>query len=198
MTNMSAFDAIIVLSHHMDSSGRLNSESCLRADKAAEIFRSSKKSKIITCGWSYRKDCNIKIADSMSNYLHQKHNVPEENLIRDYKSRDTVGDAVFTRKDILPTYNLKNLAIVTSFYHGERTEEIFRFVYGNEFKLSFFFCDIPLDELNRKSEMDSLISFRETFFGVKAGDIDNIYLRLVQNHPYYNGEIFNFNDNNYY
>ena len=49
----------------------------------------------------------------MSNYLHQKHNVPEENLIRDYKSRDTVGDAVFTRKDILPTYNLKNLAIVT-------------------------------------------------------------------------------------
>ena len=194
MKNVSNFDAIIVLSHHMDSYGCLNSESCLRADKAAEVFRTCRKAKIITCGWNYREDCSIKIADSMSSYLHQKHKVPKENLIREYKSRDTVGDAVFTRKDIVNKYKLKNLAIVTSLYHRKRTEVIFRFVYSKVFQLSFLYCDIPLDEVNLKSEMHSLSKFRETFLGIDDGNIDQIFLRLVQKHPFYNGDIFEFNN----
>ena len=37
--NLNNFDALIVLSNHMNSSGELNSESKSRADKAAAIFK---------------------------------------------------------------------------------------------------------------------------------------------------------------
>ena len=179
------FEAIIVLSNLMNSRGELNYESTLRADKAGQIFKSNKLSKVITCGWNYRKDSIIKIADAMANYLHTKHQIPLENLIRVIDSKDTVGDAVFTRKNIIPKYNFRRLLIITSDYHVKRTKEIFKFVYGDDFKLSFLGCDIPFENDKLKSEKESLMKFKDTFKGIKKGNILEIFDCLLKKHPYY-------------
>ena len=187
------FDGIIVLSNLMDSQGKLNDESCLRADKAVEVYRSCDPgAKIVTCGWNYRSDCKLKIADVMSRYISDKYGISEYNIIKEYKSRDTVGDAIFTRKDIVTKYKLNNLAIVTSTYHAKRSEEIFKFVYDKSFNLSFFSCLVPFDEMKNQSEILSLTKFRKTFSGIVKGDIDSIYNTLLSKHPYYNGQFYQF------
>ena len=68
--NLNNFDALIVLSNHMNSFGVLNSESKSRADKAAEIFKLS-ASKIITCGCAYREDSALKIAEAMNKIVYR-------------------------------------------------------------------------------------------------------------------------------
>ncbi len=192
--NSEIFDGIIVLSNFMDSNGELNLESCLRADKAAEIYKLNIKSKVITCGCDYREDSSIKISDSMSNYLFKKHGIPRNNLIIESKSRDTVGEAVFTRKDIATKCQLKRLAIVTSSYHIERSKEIFEFVYGNGFDLSFFSSKLPFDNTKVVTEKESLNKFRDTFSGVDKGNIVNIYSRLIHKHPLYNRDVYHFSN----
>ena len=59
-------DYIIILSHLMDSKANLNSESKKRASKSIEIYEGNKNAKFITCGWAYRKDCEIPIAIAMT------------------------------------------------------------------------------------------------------------------------------------
>ena len=41
-----------------------------------------------------------------------------------------------------------------------------------------------------KLEEESLNKFRKTFDGIKVGDIEIIYERLINNHPFYNGDIY--------
>ena len=60
---------IIVLGNLMDKLGQLNKVSCSRLDLAIDIFRKNKYSFIITCGWDYRDDSNIALADAMKSYI---------------------------------------------------------------------------------------------------------------------------------
>ena len=62
-------DAVIVLANQMDENGLLNFESKARANKAVEIFNECAICHIITCGWAYRNDSDIKIADAMKSYI---------------------------------------------------------------------------------------------------------------------------------
>ena len=64
ISNAIKIDAIIVLANKMDQNGLLNSESMARAKKAVEIFNERGISNIVTCGWAYRDDSDIKIADA--------------------------------------------------------------------------------------------------------------------------------------
>ena len=179
------YDAIIILSHLMDSKGNLNNESSLRADRGYELYRNHDKSYIITCGWDYRDDSDIKISDAMSDYLNKKYNIPLEKIIKEPNSKDTVGDAVFTRRNIVEKNKFKDIAIVTSSYHLSRAKEIFKFVYGNNFNLSFFGCEIYFPQIIRIKELNSLRKFRETFSANNIGDIDKIYNELINNHKLY-------------
>jgi len=188
------YDAIIVLSHEMDIEGNLDLESSLRAEKAADIYALNNKAKIITCGWDYIKNCDIKICDAMANYLCKYRNIPNEFIIKEYKSRDTVGDAVFTRRDIIQKKYFKKIAVVTSSYHIKRTKEIFEFVYDDFFILDFYDSEYELNKKIIDSENQSLQKFRKTFLDLKRGDIKNIYLNLLQKHSLYNGDIFLFNE----
>ena len=187
--NKKNFEGIIVLSNLMNSKGVLNNESTIRADKAGEIFKTNKLSKVITCGWNYREDSEIKIADAMANYLHTKHGIPLENLLRVEQSKDTVGDAIFTRKNIIPQYKLRNLLVITSNYHIKRTKEIFNFVYGNDYKLNFFGCNVPFNNDILNAETKSLMKFKNTFKGINRGNIYEIFDCLLKKHPYYKVDI---------
>ncbi len=179
------YDAIIILSHLMDAKGNLNKESSLRANKGYEVYINHEKPFIITCGWDYRDDSDIKISDAMRDYLNKKYNIPLEKIISEPNSKDTVGDAVFTRRNIVEKNNFKNIAIVTSSYHLFRSKEIFKFVYGNCFKLSFFGCEISFPKIVQTNELNSLRKFRETFSTKNIGDIDKIYDELINNHELY-------------
>jgi hypothetical protein len=181
---------IIVLGNLMDKLGQLNKESCSRLDLAIDIFRKNKYSFIITCGWDYRDDSNIAIADAMKSYIVNNSHISHELVLTETNSRDTVGDAVFTKINIVKKNSLNNLLIVTSDYHVLRTHKIFSYIYGEQYIVKVIGSKTTKKKELSELEDKSLNQFYKTFNGVKSGDDDLIYKRLCAEHPYYNGDIY--------
>ena len=187
---MNIYDAIIVLSNLMDGESNLNLESKNRANLAFEIWNQQNCiPKLITMGWAYRNDTNVPISKAMANYLVNKLNVPKKQILSDVLSRDTVGDAFFSRYNFEKFFLKKKIIIITSDYHEKRAHSIFKFIYGENYKIHFSVIETDLKKSKQKNETDSLDKFNKTFNGVKSGDMNKIQNILLQNHPLYNGTI---------
>ena len=187
---MNIYDAIIILSNLMDGESNLNLESKNRANLAFEIWNQQNCiPKLITMGWAYRNDTNVPISKSMANYLVNKLNVPKEQILSDVLSRDTVGDAFFSRYNFEKFFLKKKIIIITSDYHEKRAHSIFKFIYGENYKIHFSVIETDLKKSKQKDETDSLDQFSNTFNGIKSGDMNKIQNILLQNHPSYNGTI---------
>ena len=184
---------IIVLGNFMDESGQLNKESCSRLDLAIDLFRKNKHAFIITSGWDYYAEYNIAIADAMKSYIVNNSHISHELVLTETNSRDTVGDAIFTKINIIKKKGLNNLLIVTSDYHVLRTHKIFSYIYGEQYIVKVIGVKTaPLSKIKELSEREdkSLNVFYKTFNGIKSGDDVLIYKRLCTDHPYYNGDIY--------
>jgi uncharacterized SAM-binding protein YcdF (DUF218 family) len=177
-------DCIIILANLMDKNGVLNDESKARVELANELFLKWPHSTIITSGWAYRKDSAICIGNAMKAYSREI-GIPEEKIIVDVHSKDTVGDAIFTKVNVVMPKGWKTIAAVTSDYHVNRTNEIFKFVYGPEYQIQVFGAGYFTTPEKIKSEQDSLKMFYTTFEGVRVGDTNSILQRMKERHPYY-------------
>jgi len=183
-------DAVIVLANLMDSSGVLNLESSARAEKSVEIYNQLQAKNLVTCGWAYRDDSNITIAEAFKNHIITRYGIPSERIIAEKNSRDTVGDAYFTKTTLALPKAWRKIYVVTSDYHVERTKEIFKFIYGNDFSIDVIGVELTANELTLRNELKSLEAFRNTFKGVQEGNDLQIFARLKRQHPFYNGKIY--------
>jgi len=183
------YDCIIVLAHEMSKHGELEEESRSRISYACELLKRNKQSYLITPGWNYRKDSNLFIGDRMKQYAILHENIPSEKILVEFNSRDTVGDAFFSKINHIEKNNFKSILIVTSNYHVSRTKEIFNFVYGEEYKI--LVNGVKGYDNNEKInyENKSIIAFRNTFNGIQKGNNNQILQRLKKLHPFYNGKI---------
>lgn len=183
------YDAVIVLANEMDPHGVLNRESTLRANLAAELARELEIPRVVTCGWAYRNDSKVRIADAFKDYLVSIGLKPE-CITTELNSRDTVGDAVFTRVNIIEPLGFSKFCVVTSNYHVARTKRIFDFVYGSKFSFDVKGAAVDFCSAVLSKEADSESAFINTFSNVQAGDIDHIMETLKKSHPFYNGKIY--------
>ena len=183
------YSAIIVLGNLMSKDGRLNAESTNRMELAIDRFVRNDAPCLITCGWDYRADSTIAIADAMSQFAIESGKVPPASIILANQSRDTVGDAIFTKQIIQSKSGWTRLLIVTSDYHVGRTLEIFNFIYGDRYDIEVIGATTDAANEQPNSESSSLAAFRKTFVGIDCGDDDSIYKRLCTDHPFYNGVV---------
>jgi uncharacterized SAM-binding protein YcdF (DUF218 family) len=181
---------IIVLGNFMDESGRLNLESSSRLDLAIDLFVNGKHDYIITCGWNYNSQYNFPIAESMKSYIIQNSNIDCKLIFTETNSRDTVGDAIFSKINVVNKKSVTNLLVVTSDYHILRTQKIFSFVYGKKYRVEVEGSKNTHIKDKALLEDESLKAFYETFKGIQTGNDDLILNRLCSNHPFYNGEIY--------
>jgi hypothetical protein len=182
----------VILANLMSSSGTPNDETISRIKKAVELEAYSPSSMLILCGWAYRQDSEITIADSMYSYIEENHHELRNKSRCQRLSRDTVGDAIFTRL-YLSQYEQAGrlrLRVVTSEYHLARTSEIFRFVFGADCTIECVGAVARAARGASANEADSIAAFRKTFLNVTPGDINAQYVKLRFNHPYYNGQVF--------
>lgn len=182
--------AIIVLGNLMDKNGILNTESSLRMNYAIECFQKNENTFLITCGWAYRDDSPVTIADAMKIYAVKEKNISPRLIITERNSRDTVGDAIFVKKNIIPKKNWIKIIVITSDYHASRTDEIFTYVFGKNYNVEVKSVRTKSNDKYVKNEKKSLDAFHKTFSGVKPGDIYSIYQCLCSKHPFYNGDIY--------
>ena len=184
--------ATIVLANLMGSEGELNVETKARIDSAVKLHHKLPSDVILLCGWAYRPDCSIAIADAMKSYILAQFPGLAEKIVCQKLSRDTVGDAVFARiylSEIFEGISSFNLNVITSDYHAKRTQEIFDFVFGKCSSINVPGVPGFTDEGSAAKEIRSLEAFRNTFSDANAGDLNSIYLSLMNNHPFYNGFI---------
>jgi len=184
------YNAAIVLAHLMDSQGHLNYESTARMDKGIEAYRHKEAPLLVTCGWAYRKDSGLPIANAMRLYAVNTHNIPPMDIIAETISRDTVGDAVLTKRTLAVPKAWTHLLVVTSNYHVMRTREIFAFIYGPRYVIDVRGAPTSDTAQLRNSEQASTDAFRSTFQDVVPGDDEAILNRLRDRHPFYNGMVY--------
>ena len=178
---------LILLANEMDQNGNLNFESRARADLAAKLYYKSNKSRIITCGWDYRPDSDVPIASALTKYLVSECGINPSQIHDECRSRDTVGDAVFTRDYLRHQSNPQHLWVITSDYHVERTKLIFDFVFAGVSSVEVFGSKTTEIEKTITSEAHSIEAFQRTFAGVSPGDFHMILDTLLSKHPFYNG-----------
>jgi uncharacterized SAM-binding protein YcdF (DUF218 family) len=184
------YAAIIVLANRMDTRGNPNAESRARADAAVDAYRNGEAPLIVACGWAYRKDSTMAIAEAIRRYVIAHHGVPPDAVIAESDSRDTVGEAVFSKRNHAVPRGWKRLLVCTSAYHVDRARQIFDIVYGPRYSIEFRGVPSPCGVRLRASELRSVEVFRSTFDGVAPGDDEAIFERLRQRHPYYNGSVY--------
>jgi uncharacterized SAM-binding protein YcdF (DUF218 family) len=184
------YDAVIVLANQMDAEGNLNDETRARVDVAIDTLEAGRAPLLVMCGWDYRDDSDIRIADAMRRYAVEHRSVDASRVITEIASRDTVGDAVFTRRNLAAMFGARRILVATSQYHAARSLDIFTFVYGPSFHIDVAGAGDPATDAQLISEARSLDAFRATFAGVTPGDIDAIFERLRGRHPFYNGDVY--------
>lgn len=134
-------------------------------------------------------DRKTTLARAMQDYAVSQLNVDSSNILREEHSVDTVGHAVLGAAYFLARRGWKNIGVVTSGYHMIRAEPIFREVVGERARMSFYPDSFGLDNPGiRDRELGKVDVFRETFEGIKSGDIDAFVRRLYEAHPLYVGK----------
>ncbi len=185
-------NAVLILSHLMKDKKALNNESILRCKKGFEIFHKKKCDFIITSGWKYKKEIEKPISHFIKDYLENKLGVDNKSIVTDQFSRETVGDAVFVKYNIIHPMCISELHIVSSRYHIPRVKNIFGFFFEKKITCKFYGVKSPLD-LDKKilnNEKKSLLAFYSTFKNIDPRDKDKVFEILLSKHPYYNGLIF--------
>jgi len=182
----------VVLANLMNNKGELNAETKARIDLAASIDSELPWDVILLCGWEYRPDCSMAIADAMKAYiLAQFPGLADKSVCQKF-SRDTVGDAVFAcicLGELFTARSSFDLHVITSDYHAKRALEIFGFVFGESSSISVRGVTGFGEKISAAKEIRSLEAFRNTFSDASAGDLNSIYLSLMNNHPFYDGSI---------
>ncbi|TBB69487.1 YdcF family protein [Rhizobium ruizarguesonis] len=184
------FSAIVVLSNHMDEKGQINEETQERVRTGAAALKDGLAPVLVTCGWAYRDDVDISIAEAMARYATESLSIDSAKLITERSPRDTVGEAVFTKKNLARPLNWQSVLVATSAFHCPRALEIFSFVYGPTIQVEVLPAKSEMSAALEASEAKSLAAFRSTFDGVKPGDDDAIFERLRESHPFYNGVVY--------
>ena len=186
---MKPIDCIIVLANEMDKNGVLNTISEERIKLASETFFKHPLATMITCGWNYRNDSNIFLGEALKNHAVNL-GVPAEKIMCELNTKDTVGEAFFTKLNIVKNNGWKNILVVTSDYHAERALKIFKFIYGDQYHIDSIGASGSDNKEKQAAEVKSTATFKQTFGDLKPGDDVKISERLVTQHPFYNGEIY--------
>lgn len=123
-------EVIIVLGGELDGE---------RTRKAAELYKQGLAPKVMLSDGTMMSWRTAAIEEMYD--LAVLEGVDEEDLIREEMSRSTYENAVYT-KEIMSTLGLASALVVTSDWHGKRTQYIFNKVYEGT-GIELHYCGTP-------------------------------------------------------
>ena len=184
-------DAIVVLGGGITDADNLTDVSKRRVEKGAELLQKRYAEMIIFSGaWSFLSDkTHLRTEASAMRDYAIKLGVAAQAILLEDKSKDTLGNAYFTRKTILEPRKWKTIAIVTSDFHAIRTEYIFKKVLGPEYNISIFPATSELSEealKQRQNQETRILAFTKKWLDeVPDGNMREIEHILFSEHPAY-------------
>ena len=184
--------ALIILSHLKDDNGKLDIETLARVELAIALFKRKEFDFIITSGWDYQDDSDLKIGEIVADKLKGQYSIEKSKVLVDVCSRDTVGDAFFLRRNVVRPKSISSITLVTSNYHVQRTDMIFKKFFSPCVSVTTVGAKIALDNVEEllAKEEKSYRAFLATFDNVDISNDTAVFSALSLRHPFYNGKVY--------
>lgn len=157
-----------------------------RLDQAIQLYKDNKVDYIVTTG-NYSKrvglDSSVKgpkteaqvsqkyLLDKLADYKSKKE--LSKWLLFEDKSFDTLGNAWYAKKICLEPNQITKCTIITSDYHMERSELIFKWVLGDTYKLNTISIASEFDDKHEREVLEKIFTdyFKQWLIpNIKAGD----------------------------
>lgn len=184
---------IIVLGHKLKTNF-IHPELKGRMDKAIKIYQNilnpetKKNTVFILSGGKTQKKIQFSEAEVMMEYC-KNNKIHINEIIKESKSLDTIGNAVFTRKIVDDLKGTSKIFVVSSCYHMNRVRFIFDMVFGSNYQINYDHCH-PFNEKGiEDKEYTSLESAQKFFKNIVPGDIKFIERHLFAIHECYKSNI---------
>lgn len=131
-------DTLLVLGGGVNADGSLPLLARRRVERAAELFRRGAAPRVIfsgRCGLM-RRDPHITEAQAMAAYAAEL-GLPPAALLIEERSKDTIGNAYFTKRDFLTPHGWTVVRVITSDFHVRRAAKVLRKVWGASYRVAF-------------------------------------------------------------
>lgn len=185
-------DAIIVLGR-VDNHGHLTIDAHERIRYAAELYNKGLAPVVVApAKWWYKLTYTPSQTEAgiIKSRLIE-YGVPEEAILCEEKSCDTLGAPYFLKVDFVLPRGWKNVIVVTSEDHAERTKYVFGKVFADSVRLQYTWGNRVLTDRefkkSRKREAKSLKLMQDTWVGpMVPGDHEYLPREIFPQHPGYN------------
>ena len=168
-------------------------------ERLAAFLKSRKKFKgvpiVVSGGYSmwFKRKPRYTEADVMKNLLI-KHNVSPKLVHLESKSRDTIGNAYYSKQIIKKLPDVKNILVVTTAGHVKRSRWSFRRIFGRRYKLYFLEAPTKIFSFRnntgrRRYENYLLGIYRNGLRGIRNGEDREIMKALRKFHPVYSNSL---------
>lgn len=129
-------------------------------------------------------------ADVMEDYGLAR-GIPRDAFYKEGRSLETIGNALFTKTDIVVPQNWSRLVVVTSRSHLPRMLELYRYVYGRDFEIQGIAAPEKVGPKEKIWEFLGIAMANEVLRGTKRGDDQAIKERLYDLVPGYGNTTLN-------
>lgn len=187
--NRDRHDAIVVLGGMVEADGTLAPWVAARVERALEAYGSGISKRVVFAGRSGLygpAQPAVTEAAAMAAYA-QRRGLPAEAVVLEEKSRDTLGNAYFVRRDILQPNGWRSIRVVTNDFHLSRAAWVFRKVLGPQYDFSFTSAPsgFSTDELIVRALDECRVSvfLNEWLATVEDGDEASVDSIMRHHHP---------------
>jgi uncharacterized SAM-binding protein YcdF (DUF218 family) len=181
-------DVVIVLGGGLRTGGKLTPTTQQRLDAYLEYTKKHDPTPVILSGGvSGQRGGRFRAESSaMEEYLLQ-HGFPKSYIVKEGKSKDTIGNAYYSKKIIRRHANWKSLLIITSDFHVARTHYIFTEIFGKKYTYKLLGAPAPHVNASTVKIFEEYLSqvCKRYYENIKSGDDKAIWDRVKKTHSYY-------------
>lgn len=184
-------DAIVVLGRGIEADGSLPLLARFRVERAVELWRRGVAPRIILSGCaSLSEPGPPRVTEAAAMAAYAEHaGVPARALLLEEQSRDTVGNAWFTRMRWCEPNGWQALRIVTSDFHIPRAAWVFAKILGPAYDIAFSAAPSEPSGATmavRVREESAITAFLEEWLSpLPDGDTAAIAAFIAREHPGY-------------
>jgi uncharacterized SAM-binding protein YcdF (DUF218 family) len=183
------YNAIVVPGGSLTPTGELALRNYSRLDTAIPFFLLGFAYNLIMTGGSQIGACTLVRPEAlqMKDYAIGA-GVPEWAIHTETTSRDTIGNAINVKTELLLPNDWNKILVITSASHVRRCKKIFQCVLGNEFMVDAVAAPEPCANFKRAQTFWGYLTMQHILGGVVPGDHDTIGQRLADEVPGYGNE----------
>lgn len=177
---------VIVLGGGIDLQGNIPSYVYSRLDEAIRLSSNLGCRILVSGEYSFlygKVKPPFTEAFKMEQYL-LKNGVPQDKILKEELSKDTIGNAYYSKKYIFIPNKEKELIIITSDFQVERVKYIFHKILGEEYKLKIIGIESYLPESEKEAvwqrQKDLLLKTQALLSNMKNGDHDFLKDRIYK------------------